>query len=114
MRESTMRTPLLSVFTLVLLPVCVVAQDMTKLDLSRAGNDKVRQIMKTYGGRGVMADSSQPTPATKAVGEFKMRDGFEMQLVAAEPDVSQPLFFPGTHAGACGACNIANISFQPD
>ena len=92
MRESTMRTPLLSVFTLVLLPVCVVAQDMTKLDLSRAGNDKVRQIMKTYGGRGVMADSSQPTPATKAVGEFKMRDGFEMQLVAAEPDVSQPLF----------------------
>ena len=68
------------------------AQDMSKLDLSRAGNDKVAEIMKNYGGRGVMADSSKPTPAEIAVREFKMRDGFEMQLVANEPDVSQPLF----------------------
>ncbi|NND95879.1 MAG: dehydrogenase, partial [Pirellulaceae bacterium] len=65
---------------------------MTKLDLSRAGNDKVAQIMKTYGGRGVMADDSPPTPPEKAVGEFRMRDGLEIQLVASEPVVSQPLF----------------------
>ena len=58
------------------MPVCVFAQDMTKLDLSRAGNDKVREIMKNYGGRGVMADASKPTDAAEAVGKFKMRDGF--------------------------------------
>jgi putative heme-binding domain-containing protein len=61
-------------------------------DLSRAGNEKVAEIMRSYGGRGVMADDSQPTPAAEAVGQFQMRDGFQIELVASEPVVAQPLF----------------------
>ncbi len=59
---------------------------------SRAGNKKVAEIMRTFGGRGVMADDSDPTPADVAVDQFKMRSGFQMELVASEPTVSQPLF----------------------
>ena len=83
---------LISALLLLIMTTMTHAQDMSKLDLSKAGNDKVAEIMRSYGGRGVMADGSEPTPATKAVNEFKMRDGFEMQLVASEPAVSQPLF----------------------
>ena len=50
-------------------------------------------IMKSFGGRGVMSDStSELIPATEAVKQFKVRDGFEIELVASEPDVTQPLF----------------------
>ena len=61
-------------------------------DTSRAGNDKVAEIMRTFGGRGVMADDSDPTPATEAVKQFDVRDGFELEVAASEPLVTQPLF----------------------
>lgn len=72
-----------------LCPTIVFAQER---DISRAGNPKVAEIMKNFAGRGVMADDSDPTPAAEAVKQFKMRDGFEIQLMASEPEVSQPLF----------------------
>ncbi len=61
-------------------------------DFSRAGNEKVAEIMRSFAGRGVMSDGSQPTPAEEAVGKFKVREGFEIELVASEPVISQPLF----------------------
>ena len=67
----------------------MLAQDP---DLSRAGNEKVAEIMKTFGGRGVMADDSEPTAPDQAVEVFQVREGFEIQNVAHEPDVTQPLF----------------------
>ena len=57
-----------------------------------AGNERVAEIFRTFGGRGVMADDSQPTPATDAVEAFRLRSGFEIDLVASEPTISQPLF----------------------
>ncbi len=59
----------------VLLTIPLVAQ--TPPDLSRAGNEKVAEIMRTFGGRGVMADDSLPTAAEEAVNQFRMQDGFE-------------------------------------
>ena len=84
----------------VLVPTYVLAQQP---DTSRAGNEKVAEIMRTFGGRGVMADQSAPTPATEAVKQFQVRDGFEIELMASEPDVSQPLVsllgFAGANVG---------------
>ena len=94
----------------VLLPI-TSAQDMTKLDLSRAGNDKVAEIMKTYGGRGVMADASEPTPAAKAVKEFNVRPGLEMQLVLSEPEVSQPLFLSWDSRGRMWVVHYRQYQF---
>ncbi|MFK8114164.1 MAG: c-type cytochrome [Rubripirellula sp.] len=80
--------------SIVFIAICCAAPILLaqEAELSRAGNEKVAEIMKTFGGRGVMADDSEPTPAAESVKQFQVRDGFEVQLVAAEPTVSQPLF----------------------
>lgn len=57
-----------------------------------AGNEEVAEFMKNYAGRGVMSDGSQPTPAAECVKQFETHAGFDIELVASEPDVSQPLF----------------------
>lgn len=57
-----------------------------------AGNEQVAEFMQQFAPRGVMSDGSQPTPAEQAVKQFDMRPGFEIELVAAEPIISQPLF----------------------
>ena len=75
-------------------PVSVTAQgtSVSEPDTSVAGNVKVAEIMKNREGRGVMADDTPLTLATEAVKEFKVRDGFQIELIANEPDVTQPLF----------------------
>ena len=80
-------------------------------DTSRAGNEKVAEIMRTFGGRGVMADQSDPTPATEAVKQFRMRDGFEIELMASEPEVSQPLFLSWDSRGRMWAVHYRQYQY---
>lgn len=61
-------------------------------DPNRAANDRVAEIIKTYQGRGTLADDTPPTPAAEAVKQFTVRDGFAIDLMASEPEVGQPLF----------------------
>lgn len=56
-----------------------------------AGSDQAAEVIKTFAGRGALADGSAPTPAEEAMKGFKLREGFELSLVAAEPAVEQPL-----------------------
>ncbi|QDT13839.1 DUF7133 domain-containing protein [Planctomycetes bacterium K23_9] len=88
-----------------------LSQDLTKLDLTRAGNEKVAEIMKTYGGRGVMADESDPTAASQAVSEFDVREGLEIELVASEPHVSQPLFLSWDSRGRMWVVHYKQYQF---
>lgn len=90
---------LLSLFTAIFCPLTALrclAQSHTADKPEEinevAGSDEVAQFMKNYAGRGVMSDGSQPTPASEAVAQFEMHAGFEIELVASEPAVSQPLF----------------------
>ncbi|MDB6140264.1 MAG: putative heme-binding protein [Verrucomicrobiaceae bacterium] len=57
-----------------------------------AGNEAVRKIMETYGGRGTLADTTPPTPPKDALKLFKARGDLAVDLVAAEPEVVQPLY----------------------
>lgn len=57
-----------------------------------AGNAQVAEIMKTFAPRGVQSDGSQPTPPQEALKSFRLHDGLEIDLVASEPEISQPLF----------------------
>lgn len=58
----------------------------------RAGNAQVAEVMRTFKPRGVQSDGSQPTPPMEALDSFRMREGFDIDLVASEPAISQPLF----------------------
>lgn len=57
-----------------------------------AGNDEVENIIQTFPGRGEVGDDSQPTAADVAVTQFEMAEGLQIDLVAAEPVVEQPLY----------------------
>ncbi|MEZ6136947.1 MAG: hypothetical protein R3C53_18790 [Pirellulaceae bacterium] len=61
-------------------------------DTSVAGSDEVAEFMKKYAPRGVMSDGSQPTPPEVAVTAFDMHPGMQIELMASEPTISQPLF----------------------
>ncbi len=70
----------------------IVSAQKSKQKKSVAGNKQVEEIMKSFAPRGVMADKSKPTPPQKAIEKFHVRPGLKIDLVAAEPDISQPLF----------------------
>ena len=66
------------------------SRDRFKEDL--AGNEDVERIIRTFEGRGEVGDESEPTPATEAVNQFELPEDLRIELVAAEPEVMQPLF----------------------
>ncbi|MEO1525842.1 MAG: PVC-type heme-binding CxxCH protein [Planctomycetota bacterium] len=59
---------------------------------SPAGNEKVAEIFRTFKGRGVMRDDSSPTPPEKMSERLQTREGVQVDVVASEPEISQPLF----------------------
>lgn len=82
------RVPLLlCVCSLSLLPPCLSAQEAPP-----AGNEEVKKIMETFAGRGVQRDDTPPSSPEEALKKFKMREGLAIDLMAAEPDVEQPLY----------------------
>lgn len=57
-----------------------------------AGNEKVREIMETYKGRGMIADDTPPTSSDAAVARMEVREGLAVDLLVAEPHIAQPLY----------------------
>ncbi len=56
-----------------------------------AGSEQALEVIRSFPGRGALADGSEPTPPQEALAAFRLREGFEVDLVAAEPAVEQPL-----------------------
>ncbi len=56
-----------------------------------AANEQVEKMIRGFAGKGVVGDDSPPTPAALAVGRFQTVEPFEMQLLASEPTIRQPL-----------------------
>ena len=65
------------------------SRDRFKEDL--AGNEEVERIIKTFAGKGEVGDDSEPTPAEDAVQLFETADDLQIELVASEPAVEQPI-----------------------
>lgn len=59
---------------------------------SRAGNSRVKEIFRSFQPLGAQRDESRPTPPGEMVSRLSARSDVEVDLVASEPDVSQPLF----------------------
>jgi len=64
-----------------------------------AGNAEVAEVIDTFPGRGVIKDDSEPTPPRESVALFEVDDELEIDVVAAEPVVRQPLHMSWDHRG---------------
>lgn len=76
---------------LLCLSALVVAPLFSEDPRDLAGNEQVADLIKNYEGRGALADGSAPTPPEEALKQFRVREGFEIELVASEPVIGQPL-----------------------
>ena len=56
-----------------------------------AGNEKVLEMAKTFKGRGVQADDTPPSTPADSLKKFTVRKGLTVELIAAEPAVTQPI-----------------------
>ncbi|MFM9001589.1 MAG: hypothetical protein ACKORB_08205 [Opitutia bacterium] len=70
----------------LLLAACLLGADSPF-----AGNEKVLEIAKTFKGRGVQADDTPPSSTEESLRRFTLRPGLAVDLVAAEPSVTQPI-----------------------
>jgi len=54
--------------------------------------EEMEQFIRNFPGRGAIGDESSPTSPAEALKLFTVADGLRIDLIAAEPDVMQPLF----------------------
>lgn len=64
-----------------------------------AANEEVLAFMRTFDGRGALSDSSHATPPGDALHAFRYPSDINLELVVAEPEVTQPVFIDFDHRG---------------
>mgnify|MGYP001819113778 CR=1 FL=1 len=64
-----------------------------------AGNEDVAQYMRSFEGRGALADNSAPTDPQTVLTRFDISADLKMELVLSEPQVNQPLELTFDHQG---------------
>ncbi len=76
-----------------------------------AGNEAVREVMRSFAPRGVQSDGSQPLSPDESLRSFHVRRGVEIELVAAEPALSQPLFLSWDSQGRLWAVQYRQYQY---
>jgi len=75
-------------------------EDAKKKDTAMAGNKHVEDIIKTFKGKGTMLSLDIPlVSAQEAAKEFRTRKDVEVEVMASEPVIGQPLFISWDHRG---------------
>lgn len=78
------------------LPVLLmlVALPLTAADVpqGQAGNAEVEKVMREFKGKGQIGDGTDPLSPDDAMKHFQLDEGLQLDLVAAEPAVMQPLY----------------------
>lgn len=76
-----------------------------------AGNEKVAEIFRTFSGKGAMRDDSKPTPPDQMIGRLRLRDDVQADLIAHEPELSQPLFLSWDSQGRMWAVQYRQYQY---
>lgn len=74
------------------------APENTKLE-DVAGSEEALNFMKTFEGRGLLADSSVSTSPGESLKRFRYPDDLAFDIVLSEPEVTQPVFINFDHRG---------------
>ncbi|MCP4169299.1 MAG: c-type cytochrome [Fuerstiella sp.] len=64
-----------------------------------ADSKEVEKVIREFAGRGEVGDDSEPTAAADAMSFFQAHEDFEIDLIASEPTIAQPLFMSWDHRG---------------
>ena len=75
------------------------SKERNKFNLKISGNDQVSDIIKTFAGRGEVGDHTKPTPPKQTIEKFQVHADFEIEVVASEPTIRQPLYINWDHRG---------------
>lgn len=70
----------------------------TKLE-EVAGSEEALNFMRTFAGRGLLSDSSMPTPPEEALKTFRYPNDLALDLVLSEPAITQPVYLNFDHKG---------------
>ena len=68
-----------------------LAAGLFAADAPFAGNEKVLEMAKTFKGRGVQADDTPASTTGEALRKFALRQGLTVDLLSAEPAITQPI-----------------------
>jgi len=60
-------------------------------DMTIAGNAEVEEYLRSRPGRGEIGGESQPVPPREALKAFEVAENLDIELVASEPTITQPL-----------------------
>ena len=94
-----MRNLLHSLFFFLLVFACK-PPEQEPIDIGEvAGNEEVAQYMRSFEGRGALADNSTPTDPETVLSRFDIAADLKMELVLSEPQVNQPLELTFDHRG---------------
>jgi len=80
-----------SIALLILLTASVPVRAEDPLQTPAAANAAVEGMIREFQGRGQLGDGSLPLPPGETLQHFRMAPELKMELVAAEPEVMQPL-----------------------
>ena len=80
-----------------------------EISVPEAGNKRVTEIIKNFKGRGTLADDTPPTPPEKAVKEFKVREGFAIELMSSMANPSLTLNSLTAFSGGVGGVSSASV-----
>ncbi|MCS7471155.1 c-type cytochrome [Stieleria sp. ICT_E10.1] len=78
---------------------------------SPAGNEKVAEIFRTFSAKGAQRDASQLTPPDQMIDRLRLRSDVEADLIAHEPELSQPLFLSWDSRGRMWAVQYRQYQY---
>lgn len=64
-----------------------------------AYDDKVAEQLKRFEGKGILSDESKPMDPLESLDAFQLPNDLTVELILAEPDISQPVFIDFDYKG---------------
>ena len=97
---SAFRNKILSFIALTALAGACTQREGSVVPLEAvAGNEEVLAFMKTFDGRGVLSDSTEPASPIESLAAFRHPEDLTVELVLSEPQITQPVHIHFDHRG---------------
>ncbi len=101
----------ISTYWIIILSVFACNNPISNQSLPEVENQHVADYIKSFQGRGDQADNTLPTPAQDALAHFQYPNDLQLDLVASEPLIVQPLSIKFDHRGRLWVVQYSQYPF---